>query len=422
MKSGHMKNIDYGMKTQANGFPGAGTEPGVLRVLEQTFSVDFNYPVVFTRDVWNPDNPVLRDSLLRRGGPAPHKAMVFLDSGVADAHPGLRETIRAYADTHAGVLTLADDPIVVAGGERIKNDMVGFRDILHRLSRSGLCRHSFVIVMGGGAVLDAVGFATSLVHRGLRLIRIPTTVLAQNDAGIGVKNGLNTDSGKNTIGVFSPPFAVLNDLSVLRTLTDRDWIAGAAEAFKVAIIKDRMFFHSLLADASALRRRDPQAMERLILRCAELHLEHIRSNGDPFEMGEARPLDFGHWSAHKLESLSGFQWLHGEAVAIGISLDSAYAARMGWISREEFQSILDGLRGCGLPVWAGELELRGPGGARLILDGLRSFREHLGGELCLTFPMGLGARREERTLDLPKMEASLQDLRAAAEAGPVFSD
>lgn len=397
------------------------TETGTDNVLQQQFSVEFQYPVVFTRNVWDPCNPVLRDSLRLRGGPAPHRAMVFLDSGLEAARPDLRPAILAYAQAHADTLALVGEPVQVPGGERVKNDMEGFRGILHLLSRSGLCRHSFVVAMGGGAVLDAVGFATSLVHRGLRLIRMPTTVLAQNDAGIGVKNGLNTDSGKNTIGVFSPPFAVLNDFTVLDSLSDRDWIAGAAEAFKVALIKDRALFERLLADAPALRRRDPAAMERLIFRCAELHLEHIRSHGDPFEMGAARPLDFGHWSAHRLESLSAFRLLHGEAVAIGISLDSAYAARMGWISRADFHAILTGLRDCGLPIWAAELDLRDDGGCRLILDGLRSFREHLGGELCVTFPNGLGARREERALDPAILEAALLDLGEEARARGAFS-
>jgi len=398
--------------------PCAGTESeGQPLILEQKFSVEFTYPVMFTRNVWSPSNPSLLTSLQRRGGTAPHKLLVFLDSGVDAAQPALQEEIRSYARAHADTLDLVQDPIVIPGGERIKNDMEGFRAMLHLLAGSGLCRHSFVVAMGGGAVLDAVGFATSLVHRGLRLIRIPTTVLAQNDAGIGVKNGLNTDSGKNTIGAFSPPFAVLNDFAVLRTLSDRDWIAGAAEAFKVAIIKDRKFFHSLIHDTPALRKRDPAAMERLIRRCAELHLDHIQSHGDPFEMGEARPLDFGHWSAHRLESLSCFRLLHGESVAIGIALDSAYAVRKGWISAKEFHAILTGLLDCGLPIWADELALRDPRGRRLIFDGLRSFREHLGGELCVTFPMGLGACREERTIDLPVMETCLEDLQAAAQRG-----
>ncbi|MDZ4198817.1 MAG: 3-dehydroquinate synthase [Kiritimatiellia bacterium] len=381
-----------------------------MDTLEARFSVPFRYPVTFTRSAWKPENPVLCRLLSRPGEPTPHRFLTFVDSGVAEAHPRLIDSIRSYATAHSPALLLASDPVLVPGGEAIKNDMEGFRGLLHKISRSGLCRHSTVVAIGGGAVLDAVGFATSLVHRGLRLLRMPTTVLAQNDAGIGVKNGMNTDGGKNSIGVFAPPFAVVNDFDFLRTLDDRNWISGVAEAFKVAILKDAPFFRQLTLDAPRLRSRDAEAMERLIRRCAQLHLEHITGGGDPFEMGSARPLDFGHWAAHRIESLSDYRVAHGEAVAIGIALDSSYAARKGWIDPEELEAILRGLLDCGLPIRCPELDRRDSDGRRLLFDGLRSFREHLGGELCVTFPQGLGGRREEKEVDTGLMDACIEEL------------
>ena len=136
-----------------------------------------------------------------------------------------------------------------------------------------------------------------------------------------MKNGVNAFGMKNLLGSFAPPFAVLNDADFLRTLQPRDKIAGVAEAVKVALIRDRAFFDWLEASADALRACEGAAMSRMIRRCAELHLDHIATGGDPFEMGSARPLDFGHWAAHKLEQLSRFRLCHGEAVAIGIALD-----------------------------------------------------------------------------------------------------
>lgn len=129
-----------------------------------------------------------------------------------------------------------------------------------------------------------VGFVTALVHRGLRLVRMPTTVLAQNDAGVGVKNGMNEHGVKNFLGTFAPPFAVVNDAAFLETLPDEHWRGGISEAFKVAIIKDRAFFEFLVRSAPRLRAREANAMEALVKRCAVLHLEHIASSGDPFEI------------------------------------------------------------------------------------------------------------------------------------------
>jgi 3-dehydroquinate synthase len=266
-----------------------------------------------------------------------------------------------------------------------------------------------VIVVGGGAVLDAIGFAAALVHRGLRLIRVPTTVLAQNDAGVGVKNAVNY-LGKNAIGTFAPPFAVLNDFEFLRSLPDRDWLSGVAEAFKVSIIRDRPFFEDLCRTAPQYPARNFEAMTELVTRCAEMHLDHIRTNGDPFEYGTARPLDFGHWSAHKLELLSNFRISHGEAVAAGVLLDSIYAADQGWITSQECESIDAGLRESGFSLWFEEFNLRDASGMRSVFGGLRDFQEHLGGELCVTFPKGIGARFEVNAIDLEAMDAAIDKL------------
>jgi 3-dehydroquinate synthase len=380
----------------------------------QRLEVGFDYPVVFTRDAFNPGNEELAAALCRRREPQRHKVLVFVDSGVAEHHPALFAAIRRYFLRHRAQLDLVDEPCVVPGGERAKTDFGLLRDVLHALARPGFCRHSCVVAVGGGAVLDAVGFATALVHRGLRLVRLPTTVVGQNDAGVGVKNGVNTESGKNTIGTFAPPFAVINDFDFLRTLPDRDWIAGAAEAFKVAIIKDRDFFEFLATGAERLRARDLPTMERLVERCAELHLDHIRTHGDPFEQGTARPLDFGHWSAHAIESMSDFRIRHGEAVAAGLAIDARYAERKGWLSSAEAIAVCGALRTCGFPLWYDEMGRRGPGGGLAVLDGLDRFREHLGGELCLTFPRGIGAKIEVREVDRELMAQAIGTLRPPA--------
>jgi 3-dehydroquinate synthase len=245
---------------------------------------------------------------------------------------------------------------------------------------------------------------------------VPTTVLGQNDAGVGVKNGMNEHGMKNFVGTFAPPFAVLNDFSFLPTLADRDWIGGVAEAFKVAIIKDAAFFYFLCAKAAAIRGRDMAPMKKLVRRCARLHLDHIRTAGDPFELGSARPLDFGHWAGHKLESLSAYRLGHGQAAALGIALDSDYAARRELISPEERQQILDGMSACGLPVWDPLLEQRRADGTLEILDGLAQFREHLGGVLTVTLPQGIGAKIEVHTMDPDLLERGVRALKERHDA------
>ncbi len=380
----------------------------------QAFSVTFEYPVVFTRDLFSPRNPVLKNTLERLSEDRRHRARVYIDDQVAAMQPGLAQKVEGYFETHGDALELITAPEVFPGGEAAKGGLDLAIDTLRDSLRRGVCRQSYIIAIGGGAMLDSVGLAASLLHRGVRLVRVPTTVLAQNDAGVGVKNGINLDGVKNAIGVFAPPFAVLNDRDFLTTLPEREWVGGIAEAFKVAIIKDAAFFRFLCGAAPGLRDRNEDLMAELVRRCAELHLDHIRSNGDPFEFGRARPLDFGHWSAHKLEILSNYRIGHGHAVAMGLALDARYAADRGWLAEQEFESIYEGLKASGFPLWYPENEWLDPAGKLQLLKGLEDFREHLGGELTLTFPQGIGNRFEVDSVDHTGIEQALVYLKDRA--------
>lgn len=383
----------------------------MTRVIGQRLSVPFEFPVVFTDHVFAPENPALADTLDRLREPGRRRAAVFVDENVARVFPALRGGIAGYFRTHEEKLELAAEPRVIAGGEAIKNSFPLVENLAADLLAHRLDRHAFVLIVGGGAVLDAVGFAASLVHRGLRTVRFPTTVLAQNDAGVGVKTGVNFRGGKNALGTFAPPFAVLNDFQFLPALPEQEWRGGIAEAFKVAMIRDAEFFQFLCAHAEALRVRGEAcetAMRELVFRCAALHLEHIRAGGDPFETGRARPLDFGHWAAHKLEALSDFTLPHGDAVAIGICLDAWVAKRLGWLGGAEFDALHGALMAAGFPLWHPQLE------NAALLDGLRDFQEHLGGELCVTLPAGLGTRREVREMDHDAVRQAVAELKRRA--------
>ncbi|NEP45022.1 MAG: 3-dehydroquinate synthase [Okeania sp. SIO2H7] len=362
-----------------------------LAPIQQQVVVRFNYNVCFSEGIFHPDNPLLAETVAR-GETQPQKAIAVIDEGLLSKWNRLLADINDYAGSYSDRLTLCGTPLVIPGGEAVKNDPSRVEEIYKAIETAGLCRHSYILAIGGGAVLDLVGYAAATAHRGIRLIRIPTTVLAQNDSGVGVKNSINAFGKKKFIGTFAPPYAVINDFNFLTTLEDRDWRSGMAEAVKVALIKDGEFFNWIEDRALALSDRDMESMQQLIYRCAQLHLDHIANSGDSFETGSSRPLDFGHWAAHKLEGLTDNQLRHGEAVAIGIALDSTYSYLAGLLERSAWERIIDLLRKLGFCLYVPELnehldDLDHP---RCLFRGLDEFREHLGGRLTLTLLEAIG--------------------------------
>ena len=198
---------------------------------------------------------------------------------------------------------------------------------------------------------------------------------------------------------------------MLTSLSDRDKRGGYVEAVKVACIRDKAFFERLENDVQALASFAPEAMKRLVHRCAELHMNHIANSGDPFEFGSARPLDFGHWAAHKLEQLSSYSIRHGEAVAIGISLDVIYAGLIGMLKQTEVDRILALLENLGFELYSNELHYTSSDGNLTVLKGLEEFREHLGGQLTITLLEGIGNGVEVHEINVPKMTQAMHMLR-----------
>jgi 3-dehydroquinate synthase len=381
-----------------------------MDAIQQPIHVTFSYPVLFTTGVFTPSNPILRDILHLMPAPTPVRVLFVVDSGVVDATPTLVESIERYGAEHRTMLELAGPVLVIAGGEAAKNDRRHVEQVLSAIHDARLCRHSYVAAVGGGAVLDVVGYAAATAHRGLRLIRIPTTVLAQDDSAMGVKNGVNAFGKKNYLGTFAPPFAVIDDFAFLATLSDRDWRSGISEAIKVALVRDPAFFDLLEQDAARLSARDAAAMERLVRRSAALHLAHVATGGDPFELGSSRPLDFGHWAAHKLEQLTDHGLRHGEAVAIGIALDSSYAHLRGFLSEHDWRRILNLLAAVGFDLSAPELSrhLDEPEADGCVLRGLEEFREHLGGSLTIMLLRGIGQPFDVHEIDRDAMIRSIE--------------
>ena len=385
-----------------------------MSLIERTISVSFRHRIHFTRNVFGLGNPVLKEALASESNQAP-KVLVFLDESLHKAQPALVTQIEVWFANNPGCAKLVCPPIILEGGERVKNSYFHVSEIQSKIDRYHIDGHSYVIAVGGGAVLDLVGLAAATAHRGVRHIRLPTTTLSQDDSGVGVKNGMNAFGKKNFIGTFAVPWAVINDFELLASLSPRDKRAGYIEAVKVACIRDAEFFETIERDAVKLREFEPEAMERLIFRSAELHANHIATSGDPFEMGSARPLDFGHWAAHKLEQISEYNIRHGEAVAIGIALDVVYARRAGFLDAASAERILKLMENLGFDIFANELLHVDSEGALMVLKGLEEFREHLGGRLTITLLSSIGCGFEIHEMHSSPVAAAIHELEERAQ-------
>jgi 3-dehydroquinate synthase len=380
-------------------------------MLEKIIRLEHTHRILFTREVFAPRNTTIRDLLTLD---QPHKlprVLIFVDEAVATANRDLLDDITSHATINADAFTLVDDPIVIPGGEPCKNDFRLVECCWDAINEAALDRHSYIFVIGGGAALDLVCFAASTAHRGIRHVRFPTTTLSQGDGGVGVKNGVNYFGKKNWVGSFSVPFAVINDFAFLETLPARERRNGIIEAIKVSLIRDRAFFEQIESNADDLASLKQSALEQIIQRSAELHVEHIATGGDPFELGSARPLDFGHWAAHKLEQISRFEITHGEAVAIGMAVDLVYSRLAGLLTAETCECILKLIERIGFETFSPHLLDTGRSGNAIILEGLEEFREHLGGELTVTLVPEIGTKLEVHEMNRVMILKALEELK-----------
>ena len=378
-------------------------------MLERTIHLELVHRIEFTRNLFSPVNSVLADVVSKSGSSESSKFIVFVDGGVVGGKQNLLREIQSWFNAKDGELELVDSPFVLPGAEACKNDWSLIPEIWEKMNRNSIDRHSYVLAIGGGAFLDMVGFAASTAHRGVRLIRVPTTSLSQGDGGVGVKNGINYFGKKNWVGSFSVPFAVINDFAFLESLDDTSRRAGIIEAIKVALVRNKKFFIEIEKLSYRLFKLEQAALEYVIQRSAEEHVDHISTSGDPYELGSARPLDFGHWVAHKLEQISAFRIGHGEAVAVGLAVDLIYSKRVGIISKDDCDRILNLIRSTGFNIYDPELS-RIEAGRSVILQGLEEFREHLGGILTITLVPEIGRKIEVNDMDETEILASIDEL------------
>ncbi len=380
--------------------------------LDVSFSAKFVHRVRFTDDVLGKDQATLAE-ILTPSGNRPPRVQFWIDEDVAHADTELLEKIRSFSDCYADQILRIGNIQKVPGGETIKNDIHILEQMLKSFHASDLDRRSYVVVIGGGAVLDAVGFAAAIAHRGIRLVRLPTTTLAQADSGVGVKNAVNLFGKKNWIGSFAVPWGVINDAKLLTTLSDRDYICGFSETVKVALLKDAEMFDHICQHASGIRSRNDASAAAIIRKSAQWHLRHITAGGDPFEACEARPLDFGHWSAHKLEAMSDFSMRHGEAVAIGLAIDTIYSSMVLGFPKADARRVLKCLKDLGFTLHANF-----PYDQNTLLAGLEEFRQHLGGRLTVTMLRSISNPINVHEIDRKAMQAAVDQVSVPTGTTP----
>lgn len=365
----------------------------------------FKHRIVFTRDVFGAGLQDLAEVFADAAGEK--RGLILIEDAVAQAWPGLEVGAREGMSSIGFEIA---DFAVLPGGEQVKADDALVREVWRLIDAAHLDRHSYLVAIGGGAFLDAVGFAAATAHRGMRLVRVPTTTLAQCDSGVGVKCAINGFGKKNWIGSFAVPFAVVNDFAFLQSLDSTTQRAGLIEAVKVALVKDREFFEWIEARLEGLAALDAPLLEACVERSAMLHARHIAEGGDAFESGSSRPLDFGHWAAHKLESMTGGELSHAPAVAIGLALDVLYSVEAGLASQTLAERALQLISGLGLQTFHPALDWRDERGCRVVLGGLEEFREHLGGRLTVLMLQDIGRGENVHELNIEILDRCIARL------------
>lgn len=328
------------------------------------------YPIRIEPGCLSALGPFVRDRL------QPTRVMVITDDHVAALYEGT--ALESLA--RAGVTAQA---VRVRPGEASKSlETAGA--LYTALLSAGIDRQSAIVALGGGVVGDLAGFVAATVLRGIALVQVPTTLLAQVDSAVGGKTGLNHPLGKNLIGAFHQPRGVLIDPRTLATLPRGEFVAGLAEVVKTALIRDAALFAWLEAHTDAVSRLDPAALTHVVTRCCRIKADVVQE--DPRETTGLRAiLNYGHTVGHALEQVSGFgRYRHGEAVAVGMMAAARVALNRGLIDEAYLARQAALLAAFGLPTSADELT------APDLIAALYRDKKTEGGRLRFVLPVAIG--------------------------------
>lgn len=263
---------------------------------------------------------------------------------VTDANAG-----RRYLPTLLYTLTLTPEDVLVLPAGETQKTWATAEKILDWLMEQGLGRDSCLIALGGGVIGDMAGFCAALYQRGIDFIQVPTTLLAQVDSSVGGKTAVNHPRGKNMIGAFHQPRAVVSDINTLKTLPPRELRAGLAEVIKYGMLADAEFLKWIEQNLDKLLALEPDALTKAIYRSCELKARIVAQ--DERETGPRALLNLGHTFGHAIETFTGYsEWLHGEAVAVGLCMAADMSTQLGWLPVESSLRCTTLIQRAGLPV------------------------------------------------------------------------
>jgi 3-dehydroquinate synthase len=302
------------------------------------------------------------------------------------------------------------EDLTLAGGEQGKTREAKAQ-IEDRLVELQAGRDCALIAVGGGVVGDLAGFAAATWHRGVPVVQVPTSLLAMVDAALGGKTAVNLPRGKNLVGSFHQPLGVYADVSLLRTLTDRDYTDGFAEVVKTAAVADARWFRRIEGAVEALRARDAESLEQLVFRSMEIKARVVRR--DERESGRRAMLNFGHTVAHALEAVSGYSMRHGPAVSLGLCVESRLAESVSGLPAAQRKRIERLLAALGLPVGLGPE----PGSGGLV-EAARLDKKNRDGRIRCALPVALGRMPPGDEVTVAVEERQLLEAIEASRAGP----
>jgi 3-dehydroquinate synthase len=296
-------------------------------------------------------------------------------------------------------------PVAVPSGEASKS-LAQLGALYEAFAGARLDRGSAVVALGGGVIGDLAGFAAATYLRGIDFVQVPTTLLAQVDASVGGKTGIDLPTGKNLVGAFHQPRLVLIDLETLDTMPEAEYRAGFAEVIKYGVIEDACLFDFLESNRDALLGHYPDALLHVVARSCEIKARVVGQ--DERESGLRAILNYGHTVGHAVETAAGYgEYLHGEAVAIGMAAAGRLSSRLGWLSDEDAERIERLLAGYGLPV-----RLREPLPEEGLVRAMRLDKKARDGELRFILARAIGRVESAPVLE-PDARAALRKIQAA---------
>lgn len=332
----------------------------------------------------------------------PRDARVFMLTSPPIRKPWAKVLLKAFSKAGREI-----ELIVLPDGERAKT-LEQLEKLAESMVGSGADRHSVLLALGGGVVGDVGGFLASVFMRGIPVVQIPTTLLAQVDSAIGGKTGVNLKAGKNLLGTFHQPLTVLVDPDVLSTLPEREYRSGLFEAMKYGVIRNPAIFELMEGNRGALLQRRGELLETLIAECIRIKADVV--SGDERESGERRILNFGHTIGHALEAETSYKrFLHGEAVGCGMIAASSIAASMQLIDPATAQRIVNLVQAYGpLP--------RVDVNAKRVFKRLLSDKKTVGGVPHFVLPTGIGKVKVVNNVSPERVIEAVKGIRELSKA------